>query len=75
MLFGVHKDYAFAILLILSTQNQTKEPVVLYHVIREACYDSFADMCEKNTAMWKAIFIEDIDVVEVMQKSRLNPIL
>jgi len=48
VLFGVHRDHAFAILL----------------------ESTGADMREKNAAMWKEIFVEDIEVVEGMQKGR-----
>jgi hypothetical protein len=33
----------------------------------------FAAMREKNAQMWKEIFVEDIDVVERMQKGRHAP--
>jgi hypothetical protein len=32
--------------------------------------DAYADLRVKNAAMWKEIFVEDIGVVEGMQKGR-----
>lgn len=73
VLFGVHKDHAYAILLIPNAQNKTTEHVAIYYADEQACDDSYADMRAKNTAMWKDIFIEDIIVVEGMQKGRNAP--
>ena len=59
VLFGVHKDHAYAILLIPNAQNKTTEHVAIYYADEQACDDSYADMRAQNTAMWKDIFIED----------------
>lgn len=70
VLLGVHRDHAFAIVLLPQTQEQTIERITLYYADEAALTDTYADMRETNAAMWKDIFVEDIGVVEGMQKGR-----
>ncbi len=70
VLFGVHRDHAFAILLESTGPQTTTEHIELYYANDDMCGPAYADMREKNAAMWKEIFIEDIGVVEGMQKGR-----
>lgn len=73
VLYGVHKDHAFAILLIPTSQKSTNERVALYYAHEDALGTDYADMRKKNAAMWKDIFMEDIGVVEGMQAGRMAP--
>lgn len=73
VLYGVHKDHSFAILLIPTGQNTTSERISIYYADQSALGDNFAEMRAKNTAMWKEVFTEDIGVVEGMQKGRMAP--
>ena len=74
VLFGVHKDHCYAILLTPNGQGKTTERVSIYYASEEAAYSpSFADMRSANTRLWKGIFIEDIGVVEGMQRGRYAP--
>ena len=70
VLFGVHRDHAFAIILSPQGQEQTIERITLYYADETALSDAYADMRATNAAMWKEIFVEDIIVVEGMQKGR-----
>ncbi len=70
VLFGVHRDHAFAILLEPTGPATTTEHIELYYATEEMCGDEYADMRVTNAAMWKEIFEEDITVVEGMQKGR-----
>jgi choline monooxygenase len=70
VLFGVHRDHAFAIVLEPVAKNRTIEHVELYYAAPEAAGPDFAAMRARNTAMWKDVFAEDIFVVEGMQKGR-----
>lgn len=70
VLFGVHRDHAFAILLEPTGPDTMVEHIELYYATPEMGGDNYADMRRKNAAMWKEIFIEDIGVVEGMQKGR-----
>ncbi len=73
VLYGVHKDHCYAILLIPTGQAKTVERVNIYYADETALSDEYASMRAKNTAMWKEVFIEDIGVVEGMQKGRYAP--
>lgn len=73
VLYGVHKDHCYAILLIPDSQNHTTERVKIYYADQQALSDNYADMRANNKTLWENIFIEDIGVVEGMQKGRLAP--
>lgn len=70
VLLGTHRDHAYAILLMPQGLAKTTERVSIYYASIEATSDSYTDMRVKNAAMWESIFIEDIGVVEGMQKGR-----
>lgn len=69
VLLGVHRDHAFAIILVPENEGRTIEHVHLYYA--EAETDDA--MRAANTAQWKLVFEEDIFVVEGMQKGRHAP--
>ncbi len=69
VLMGVHRDHAFAIVLEPLDQGHTREQVHLYYAVP----DSDADLRARNAALWKEVFIEDIFVVEGMQRGRAAP--
>ena len=66
VLFGVQRDHAFAIVLIPTAQNETQEQIHLYY----AAPETDPALRAANTAQWKTVFKEDIDVVEGMQRGR-----
>ncbi len=70
VLFGVHRDHAFAILLEAVAPDKTVEHIELYYATEEMTDEGYADLRAKNAALWKEIFKEDIGVVEGMQKGR-----
>lgn len=70
VLFGVHRDHAFAILLEAVAPDKTVEHIELYYANEEMTGPDYADLRVKNAALWKEIFKEDIGVVEGMQKGR-----
>ena len=70
VLFGVHRDHVFAILLDLQSNDKTIERVEIYYTSPDMCGDAMADLREKNAKMWKEIFVEDVFVVEGMQRGR-----
>ena len=73
VLFGVHKDHSFAIILHPLSPHQTTERCAIYYAQADALEQGYSDMRTTNTAMWKKVFIEDIGVVEGMQKGRNAP--
>lgn len=66
VLLGVHRDHAFAILLMPQGPERTQEQIHLYY----ARPDTDAALHAKNTAQWKTVFEEDVFVVEGMQRGR-----
>ena len=69
VLLGVHRDHAFAILLEPKGPDRTVEHIHLYY----AAADTADDMRTANATQWKTVFVEDIGVVEGMQRGRSAP--
>ncbi len=70
VLFGVHRDHAYAILLEPVSLTRTVEHVEIYYAREDARYGDMADLRARNATLWKGIFVEDVGVVEGMQKGR-----
>jgi phenylpropionate dioxygenase-like ring-hydroxylating dioxygenase large terminal subunit len=73
VLLGVHKDHYFSILLTPDGTGRTNEQIELYYTDPAALTDDYAEMRANNARMWRAVFAEDISVVEGMQKGRNAP--
>ncbi|MCR8725055.1 aromatic ring-hydroxylating oxygenase subunit alpha [Frigidibacter sp. ROC022] len=73
VLFGTHRDHAFAIILDPVAKDRTVERVELYYAQPEALEPEFAALRARNAELWKNVFAEDIFVVEGMQKGRRGP--
>ena len=69
VLLGVHRDHAFAIVLVPESTERTVENIHLYY----ATPKTNDAMRAANTEQWKLVFEEDIFVVEGMQKGRHSP--
>ncbi|MBE1282391.1 MAG: Rieske 2Fe-2S domain-containing protein [Rhodobacteraceae bacterium] len=69
VLLGVHRDHAFAIVLLPQATDKTTEQIHLYY----ASPETDAALRAKNTEQWKLVFEEDVFVVEGMQKGRFAP--
>ena len=70
LLFGVHRDHVYAILLEAVDQTTTREHIEIYYAAPDMTDEPMADLREKNAVLWKGIFAEDIFVVEGMQQGR-----
>lgn len=66
VLLGVHRDHTFVILLQPQGPERTLEHVHIYY----AQPTTSEDLRARNAAQWKAVFREDIFVVEGMQRGR-----
>jgi choline monooxygenase len=66
VLFGVHRDHAFAIVLLPEGPEYTVEHIHLYY----AKPQTDSGLRQRNTQLWKTVFEEDIFVVEGMQRGR-----
>ena len=69
VLFGVHRDHVYAIILVPLGMGRTREDVHIYY----ATDQSDPDLRARNTEQWKGVFIEDVFVVEGMQRGRNAP--
>ena len=72
-LLGVHKDHVFAIVLEPKGVDETHEHVALYYANQDAIGDSYSAMRKQGADFWHTVFVEDIFVVEGMQKGRKGP--
>ena len=70
VLLGVHRDHAFAIILVPEGPERTVENIHLYYTRP----DTDEGMRARNTQLWKTVFEEDIFVVEGMQRGRHAPL-
>ena len=70
VLLGVHRDHTFAIVLEPVAHDRTVEHVEIYFAAEESVGDAWQDMRQKNAELWKGVFVEDISVVEAMQRGR-----
>ena len=66
VLLGVHRDHAFSIVLTPQGPEKTLEKIHLYY----SQENTDEKLRRKNTAQWKKVFLEDIFVLEGMQKGR-----
>jgi phenylpropionate dioxygenase-like ring-hydroxylating dioxygenase large terminal subunit len=73
VLLGFQSDHIFAIQIEPITQDATIERVEIYYADKAVTEPTFSAMRENNTRMWKEIFIEDVGVVEGMQRGRSAP--
>ncbi|MEX0319100.1 MAG: aromatic ring-hydroxylating dioxygenase subunit alpha [Ruegeria sp.] len=69
VLLGVHRDHAFAIILVPEAMDRTSEHIHLLYATPEPD----AELRVKNTEQWKVVFEEDVFVVEGMQRGRSAP--
>ena len=68
VLLGVHRDHAYAIILLPLSFSETIENVHIYY----SQPDANPSLKKKNKEQWKEIFEEDIFVVEGMQAGRFG---
>lgn len=66
VLLGVHRDHAYAIILLPHGPEQTVEKVHIYY----PSDTTDQALRAQNTAQWRGVFEEDIFVVEGMQRGR-----
>lgn len=70
VMLGVHRDHTFAILLEAKGPARTVEHVEIFYADEAALDGPFDDLRRIHAGMWKEVFVEDIGVVEGMQKGR-----
>ena len=70
VLLGVHRDHAFAMILLPMGPEQTVERVALFYADEYIDAPEEQGMLRENARIWRDVFNEDIGVVEGMQKGR-----
>ncbi|WP_223475398.1 aromatic ring-hydroxylating oxygenase subunit alpha [Oricola indica] len=70
VLFGVHRDHSFAILLEPISVDRTIEHVEIYYHDEASVGPGYQALRNRNTTQWKEVFEEDVFVVEGMQQGR-----
>lgn len=74
VLLGVHRDHVFAIRLEPVAHDRTREHVEIFYASPEAATgQAHADARRRNAELWAEVFVEDVFVVEGMQKGRGAP--
>ncbi len=70
VLFGVHRDHSFAILLEPHGVERTVERIELYYAREDDTGPQRAELRRRNSELWREVFEEDVFVVEGMQRGR-----
>ena len=73
VLFGVHRDHVYAILLCPKGPARTLERVSIRYAQEASLGSEFEALRRENEKTWRLIFEEDIGVVEGMQRGRHAP--
>lgn len=73
VMLGVHRDHSFAILLDPQAVDRTVESIEIFYADPSALAPEMADLRRAHAALWKEVFVEDIGVVEGMQRGRQSP--
>lgn len=74
VLFGVHRDHVYSIRLEPLGHDRTREHVEIYYADAEAATeDAWRPLRAHNAAQWRDVFVEDVGVVEGMQRGRGAP--
>ena len=73
VLLGVHCDHLFAIVLEPLGTSRTREHISIYYAEPEVGSARYRQLREANAEQWREVFMEDMFVVEGMQKGRRGP--
>jgi phenylpropionate dioxygenase-like ring-hydroxylating dioxygenase large terminal subunit len=70
VLLGVHRDHIYNIILEPISTSKTIEHVSIYYAKNSNELPKLNYLKKKNSSFWESVFIEDVGVVEGMQKGR-----
>ncbi|GAB4372881.1 MAG: aromatic ring-hydroxylating dioxygenase subunit alpha [Kiloniellaceae bacterium] len=73
VLFGVHSDHFFTVVLEPLGPDRVREHFEIYYFDDAALGDDYADMRAFNARQWQVVFEEDRGVVQGMQAGRASP--
>tara|TARA_B100001105_G_scaffold253490_1_gene247167 strand:+ start:660 stop:1820 length:1161 start_codon:yes stop_codon:yes gene_type:complete len=70
VLLGVHRDHIYNIILEPVNTSKTVEHVSIYYAQDSNEMQHLNKLKDANSAFWKSVFLEDVGVVEGMQRGR-----
>jgi phenylpropionate dioxygenase-like ring-hydroxylating dioxygenase large terminal subunit len=70
VLLGVHRDHIYTIILEPTSTSTTIEHVSIYYAKESKHMLHLSELKDTNSSFWKSVFLEDVGVVEGMQKGR-----
>ena len=70
VLMGVHRDHAYATILVPLGPEKTLERGSLFYANSNIDDVAWQSLVKENTRIWEDVFSEDVKVVEGMQKGR-----
>lgn len=73
VLLGVHRDHAYAMILLPKGPESVLERTSLFYA-KDIDKPEWQAMLSENARIWRDVFSEDIGVVEGMQKGRHGPL-
>ncbi len=73
VLLGLHVDHFYAVVLIPESHDRTREEMHIFYLDGAADSETFAESRHTTREAWRAVFLEDVGVVEGMQRGRHSP--
>ena len=73
VLLGIHRDHFYAVLIQPDGPGRTRERFEIFYYDEAVRAPAFDAARAANRDLWQAIFAEDRDVVEGMQRGRRSP--
>jgi len=70
VLLGVHRDHFFSIIIQPISSEKSIEHVSIYYAKKPDEIPQLNNLIDTNAHFWKEVFLEDIGVVEGMQRGR-----
>ncbi len=70
VLLGAHRDHFYAIIVSAEGPHKTGERAEFYFFEPECAGSGYEDLREVNNETWREVFLEDVFVVEGMQRGR-----
>jgi len=70
VLLGVHRDHFFSIVILPINSEKSIEHVSIYYAKKSEEMPQLKNLIETNAHFWKEVFLEDVGVIEGMQRGR-----
>ena len=70
VMLGVHRDHFFCIIIQPTSSEKSIEHVSIYYAKEPEKMPQLKNLIDTNAHFWKEVFLEDVGVVEGMQRGR-----